>query len=60
MSECVILFRNTSNNAVGFIQTDKGEGEIEVFPHMDAAIECADRHMMLRAYPFQIVELDEI
>jgi hypothetical protein len=58
MMECVILFRNTGNGAVGFIGDD---GEIAVFER-EEAIEFAlsGDSPALRAFPYQIVELDEL
>ncbi len=58
--ECVILFRNPSNGSVGFISKTTKPDEIEVFPHIDDAVELAQEHFLLRAWPFQIVELDEL
>ena len=58
MNECVILWRNTQNNAVGFISSD--DGEIEVFKNRDEAIDLAIKHPLLRSFPHQIVELDEL
>lgn len=54
--ECVILWRNTQNDTVGFISD--GEGNIEVFKDRDAALELAWDHGLLKAFPYQIVELD--
>jgi hypothetical protein len=60
MSECVILFRNTQNNRVGFVIDGDDPCEIAVFPHRDAAIDVAAHIPILRAFPYQIVELDEL
>lgn len=59
--ECVILFRYP-NGRVDFIS---GQNEVEpsaiaVFPDRDAANEAAQRVPVCKAFPFQIVELDEI
>lgn len=54
----VILFRNTLNNRVGFVTDDNGE--MLVFPNQDAAVAATDIVPILRAYPYQIIELDEI
>jgi hypothetical protein len=56
--ECVILFRNPYNNSVGFVS--KEDGEIEVFPHVDAAMEAVETVPILRAAVYQIVELDDL
>lgn len=56
--ECVILWRNTQNDKVGFISDEAGE--IAVFRNIDEAIDLASDHTLLRAFPFQIVELDEL
>jgi hypothetical protein len=57
--ECVILFRNTQNAAVGFIADGD---EIAVFPNEDAAIDFArdGNSPVLRAFPYQVVLLDEL
>lgn len=59
MSECVILFRNTSNQRVGFVTEDDCES-IAVFPDREKAIQAAFNVPILQAYPWQLVELDEI
>ena len=55
--ECVILFR-APDGSVSFISGD--DGDIHVFPNMDAAVEISQRHPVTTAWPFQIVELDEL
>ena len=56
MTECVILLR-LPNGKVTFI----GENdEITVFPDRYAAIALALAHHLLQAFPYQIVELDEL
>lgn len=60
MNECIIVFRNPGNDRVGFIAKDDDSGDPEVFPHHDAAVEFALKHSLLQAWPFQIVELDEL
>ena len=64
MMECVILFRNPNNDAVGFIsrsgEEDNYPNEIEVFESRDEAIELALSHPLLKHWPYQIVELDEL
>jgi len=59
MTECVILFRNTINNRVGFVTEDDAES-IAVFVDRDKAIEAAFQVPILQAYPWQLVELDEL
>ena len=56
MAQCVILFRNTSNNRIGFVSDGEGE-EIATFPDFDAALTATQNVPILRAYPWQIVEL---
>lgn len=58
--ECVILFRNTQNGRVGFI--DDGDGQISVFENHDVAVDYAlmGGSPVLRAFPYQIVELSEL
>jgi hypothetical protein len=58
MYECVILFRNTMNDRVGFV-TD-AEGEMRVFANRDEALAEADHVPILQVYPWQLVELDEL
>jgi len=57
--QCVILFRNTMNKRVGFVTEDDLEN-IKVFPNMHDALEAVGDVPILRAYPYQIIELDEI
>lgn len=57
--ECIILYRNTNSDKVRAL-TEGDEDDIAVFPHHDAAVECAEHHPMCRAYPYQIVDLDEL
>jgi len=59
MSECVILFRNTSNQRVGFVTENDCEN-IAVFSDRDEAIKAAFNVPILQVYPWQLVELDEI
>ena len=59
MNECVILWRNPQTGRVGFISDDSGS-EIAVFPTRDHAIELAREHTILRAFLYQIVELEEL
>ena len=58
--DCVILFRNTSNGRVGFVGQESDPDKMEVFPNEDEAIKAADDVPILRAHPYQIVQLDEI
>lgn len=59
MSECVILFRNSTNKKIDFVTGDDCES-IAVFPNRDAAIKAAFNVPVLQAYDWQLVELDEI
>jgi hypothetical protein len=59
MSECVILFRNTGNKQVGFVTEDDCE-TIAVFADRDAAIKAAFNVPACAAFPWQLVELDEL
>jgi hypothetical protein len=59
LTECVILFRNTLNKRVGFVTEDDCES-IAVFPSRDEAIKAAFNVPICAAYPWQLVELDEI
>lgn len=56
--DCVILFRNPSNGRVGFISDE--DGEPTVFFNFERAVDCADSHPLLQAWPYQIVECDEL
>lgn len=56
--DCVILFRNTHNGEVNFVSDT--DGELVVFANRDEAIETADKVPILEAFPYQIVELDEL
>ena len=56
--ECVILFRNTRNDRVGFVSDD--EGDIAVFRNEDEAILAAHKTTVCRAFPYQVVVLDEL
>lgn len=58
--DCVVLFRNPSNGAVGFICKEDGSDSLLVFPNEDAAVAMALEHYMLRVWPYQIVVLDEL
>ena len=57
--QCVILYRNTQNNCVGFI-SEVDPDQIAVFSNWERARHFADKNMLLRAFPYQIVELDDI
>lgn len=59
MIECVILFRNTQNGKVGFVCENDGEN-IAVYKNRDAAIDGVPDVPILRAFPYQIIELDEL
>src|SRR6266853_5203004 len=55
--DCVILFRNTRTGEVGFVSDD--DGELLVFSNHDDAVSGAETVPILRAFPYQIIELDE-
>ena len=59
MDHC-ILFRNTSNGRIGFVSEGDDSDVIAVYPDLDAAVEASENVPILRAYPFQIVCLDEL
>ncbi len=54
--ECVILIR-LNKDCVTAISSEE---EIVVFPHMDAALECAESQILCQKFPYQIVELNEL
>lgn len=57
--ECVILFRNTGNNRVGYVR-DGDSDQIQVYRDHDAAVRDVPNIPILRAFPYQIVECDEL
>lgn len=57
--ECVILFRNTSNGAVGYI-SDGESDKIAVYHDEESAIRDLPNIPILKAYPYQIVPLEEL
>lgn len=59
MTECVILFRNTGNQKVGYISDGDGD-EIMVYRDREAAIRDVPNIPILQAFPYQIVEVDEL
>ena len=54
--ECIILVRKHNGTVTAIMDDD----DIMVFPHVDAATDLCAEHIMTRALPFQIVELDEL
>ncbi len=60
MTDCIIVFRNPRNGAIGIIREDDDSDDPFVLPDRDAAIAFAQSHPLLRAWPFQILELDEL
>ncbi len=61
MTECVILFRNTGNGKVGFVsESEEHSDNIATFQHREAALAAVPEVPILRAFPYQIVELDEL
>jgi hypothetical protein len=59
MSIFVILFRNTSNQRVGFVSFDD-RGELAVFASREEAETAAHDVPICQGYPYQIVEADEL
>lgn len=57
MSQCIIIFRNTSNQRIDFVSFDE-RGELAVFKDRDEAEAASRKVPVCQAYPFQIVELD--
>lgn len=57
MTDTVILVR-FDNGRVDFLSEE--DGRMTVFPHRDAAIDCALSHPLCNALPYQVVELDEL
>jgi hypothetical protein len=60
MTDHVILFRNTGNGVIGYVSVGDENDNIATFPSREAACAAAHRVPICRAYPYQIVELDEI
>lgn len=52
----VILWKNTQNGRIGFISGE--DDEIAVFESEEHAEELAREHMLLQAFPYQIVEVE--
>ena len=59
MSQCIIIFRNTSNQRIDFVSFDE-EGDLAVFDDRKAALRAVINVPILKAMPYQIVELDEL
>lgn len=57
--ECVILFRNTQNGKIGYVSEDDPD-RIAVFANRDEAISAAGNTAVCKAFPYQIVEVDEL
>lgn len=57
VSECIILWKNTGNGAVGVI-AHNDLGDPEVFASEATAEVFAQQSKLLRAFPYQIVPLD--
>lgn len=55
----IILYRNLRNKAVGYV-SDGDSGKIMVYDSEDAAKRDVPNILILRAFPYQIVPLDEI
>ncbi len=59
MTECVILLRNPNGGRVVIIMRDDGDGP-HVWPNQDDAIAWAENSKLCFAWPYQIVELEEL
>lgn len=57
MTECMIVWRNTGNGKVGTI-TDGDSDNAMVYRDYDAAVSDIPNIPILRAYPYQIIELE--
>lgn len=57
--ECIILYRNTGNGAVGYVSDGDGD-KIMVYRDQEAAIRDVPNIPILQAFPYQIVMLDEL
>lgn len=53
----VILYRNSGNGKIGFVSESE---EIAVFDSWEAALSAVADVPVLRAFPYQIVEINEI
>ena len=56
MMECVILVRLNNGDVIAISEEDR----LSVFKNMDEAVALADEHLLCRAMPYQIVELNEL
>lgn len=59
MSQCIIIFRNGGNQRLGFVSYDDRD-ELAVFASREEAEKAAHDVPICQAYPYQIVEVDEI
>lgn len=57
--ECVILYRNPRNKAVGYVSDGDGD-KIMVYATEELAERDVPNIPILRAFPYQIVPLDQI
>ena len=57
MTDHIILCRNPVNKSVGFVDTGD-DGQVAVFESERAALEAVPTVPILRAFPWQIVELN--
>lgn len=57
--EGVILFRNKSNGRVGYV-SDGESDKIMVYRNEESALRDVPNIPILRAFPYQIVELDQL
>lgn len=55
----IVLFRNTGNGKIGFLSEEEPD-MIAVFKNYEDAINAAFRAPITMAFPYQIVQIDEI
>jgi hypothetical protein len=61
MTECVILFRNPTNDRVGFVANGEDDDGIAVFEGPHEADEVAQTVPVIKAgWAYQIVELEDL
>lgn len=55
----VILYRNTQNKKIGFV-SEEDPDKIAVFKSFEDAIDGARNTTICRAFPYQVIAVDEI
>lgn len=58
MLSCIIIFRSTETNELGFVMDENGK--LKVFANIYAALAATDALAFLQTAPYQIIELDEV